>query len=246
MKIKKLLLILGAVLLLFAGCKPAVTPVKPGEGGSEPPSAGGNDNGSKDNNSGSQGGNNQGNAGNPEGEGPSDPENQNPESYASRAENLDFIFSTESVGKVTITMKRSEWNQMLKNYDYFYKNENCVKFTRFEYEKDGKKWDLTKGGGIRLRGNTSRFRPQGKDTPDDQTGHHQMNADWSSDYYKYAAECSDDDYRQSHFKVDFEEFLEGDEEQKLAGCMKGVALKRMDGSCTKEIFCYDLFHRYGI
>lgn len=174
------------------------------------------------------------------------PEGVNPKPYGSRYENLDFIFSTESVGKVTITMKRSEWKQMLKNYDYFYKNENCVKFTRFEYEKDGVRWDLTKGGGIRLRGNTSRFRPQGKDSPNDQTGHHQMNEDWSKEYYNYAKNCSDNDYRQSHFKIDFEEFLEGDDEQKMADCMKGLALKRMDGSCTKEIFCYDLFHRYGI
>ena len=29
---------------------------------------------------------------------------------------------------------------MLKNYDYFYKNENCVKVNKFEYEKDDKKW----------------------------------------------------------------------------------------------------------
>lgn len=163
-----------------------------------------------------------------------------------RAKKLDFIFSTKSVGKITITMERSEWNQMLKNFDYFYKNENCVKFTRFEYEKDGEKWDLDKGGGIRLRGNTSRFRPQGKDYPMDSNGNKKMNADWNSAYYEYAANCSDDDYRQSHFKVDFEEFLEDGDEQKLAGCMKGVALKRMDSSCTKEIFCYDLFHRYGI
>lgn len=170
----------------------------------------------------------------------------NPESKSLRSENLDFIFNTNSVGKITITMERSEWNQMLKNFAYFYENENCVKFTQFEYEKNGKKWILDKGGGIRLRGNTSRFAPQGKDSPVDQTGHHKMNEDWSKDYYNYARYCSDNDYRQSHFKVDFEEFLEEGDEQKLAGCMKGVALKRMDGSCTKEIFCYDLFHRYGI
>lgn len=217
---KKIFVLMAAAFMLFAGCKPAVTP---GEKGDVPDTPAGGD-------------------------------NINPEPYASRSANLDFIFSTASVGKVTITMKRSEWNQMLKNYDYFYKNENCVKFTEFEYEKDGVKWDLKKGGGIRLRGNTSRYRPQGKDYPKDNSGfinwkgtiQYKPNSEWDQSYYSYAAECSDNDYRQSHFKVDFEEFLEGDEEQKLAGCMKGVALKRMDGSCTKEIFCYDLFHRYGI
>lgn len=206
--------------VLFSGCK---TKVDPGFG--------------DDTGNGTGGGNN---TNKPSGD------ETNPSLSILRSANLDFIFNTDSVGKITITMKRSEWNQMLKNYDYFYKNENCVKFTRFEYEKDGKKWDLTKGGGIRLRGNTSRYRPQGKDSPDDKTGHMQMNADWMQGYYSYAKDCPDDDYRQSHFKVDFEEFLEDGDEQKLAGCMKGVALKRMDSSCTKEIFCYDLFHRFGI
>ena len=182
---------------------------------------------------------------NPPSDNPSS-ESVNPEPYNSRSANLDFIFNTKSVGKITITMKRSEWNQMLKNYDYFYKNENCVEFTNFEYEKNGVKWNLSKGGGIRLRGNTSRFRPQGKDSPYDKTGHHQMNEDWSKEYYDYAKSCNDNDYRQSHFKIDFEEFLKDGDEQKLAGCIKGIALKRMDSSCTKEIFCYDLFHRYGI
>ena len=50
-----------------------------------------------------------------------------------------------------------------------------------------------------------------------------------------------------HFcKIDFEEFVDDDDELKMSGCMKGVNLKRMDASCTREIFCYDLFHRYGI
>lgn len=103
-------------------------------------------------------------------------------------------------------------------------------------------WDL-KDCGMRLRGNTSRFRPQGKDHPTDGTGHEMPNADWSPDYYSYAANCPDDDYRQSHFKIDFEPY---DVKQKLAGCMKGVALKRMDGAYAREILCYDLFHEYDV
>ncbi|MCF0242170.1 MAG: CotH kinase family protein [Treponema sp.] len=168
----------------------------------------------------------------------------NPAPYESMNQNLDFIFSTESLGSITITMKRSEWNQLLKNYDYFYKNENLVKIESFEYEKENAKW-LLPGGGIKLRGNSSRFRPQGKDSPDDKSGHHQMNADWSQEYYYYASSCSDDDYRQSHFKVDFT-FGDAKKNQTMAECLKGVALKRMDASCSREIFCYDMFHRYGI
>jgi len=158
-----------------------------------------------------------------------------------RAEALDFIFNNQTLGKTTITIRRSEWNKLCNNYRYFYKNENYVFAERYEYEKDGKYWSIPNVG-FRQRGNTSRFCPQGVDNGRLQG---QMNADWSEDYYKYA-EQPNNDYRQVHFKVDFEEFLEGDEELKMAGCMKGVALKRMDHSWGREIFCYDLFHKYGI
>lgn len=170
---------------------------------------------------------------------------QNPSPTGTRQGDLKHIFNNQTLGTTTITAYRSEWNQLLKNFDYFYKNENCVHGISYEYEKDGYKWTVPNIG-FRLRGNTSRFRPQGKDYPTDKTNHTKMNADWNPDYYTYAATCSDDDYRQSHFKVDFEEWLEGDDEFKMAGCMKGVALKRMDSSCTREIMCYDLFHKFGI
>ncbi len=166
---------------------------------------------------------------------------KNPEPYATRAANLDFIFNNKTLGTTTITIKRSEWNKLCDNYRYFFKNENYVHAEKYEYTKDGTTWSIPNVG-FRQRGNTSRFCPQGVDNGRLQG---QMNADWSEDYYTYA-EQPNDDYRQVHFKVDFEEFLEGDEELKMAGCMKGVALKRMDHSWGREIFCYDLFHKYGI
>ncbi len=170
----------------------------------------------------------------------------NPLISSSRAASLDFIFNNQTLGKTTITIKRSQWRKLCEDYRYFYKNENCVQAESYQYEKDGKTWTFNKGIGFRLRGNTSRFCPQGYDNGRLQG---QMNKDWSADYYKYAEEQpegKDGDYRQSHFKVDFEEFLEDGEEQKLSSCIKGLALKRMDNWCGKEIFCYDLFHKNGI
>ena len=165
----------------------------------------------------------------------------NPTPFNSRVQNLDFIFNNQTLGKTTIIIRRSEWNQLCDNYRYFYKNENYVKAESYTYEKDGQTWTIPNVG-FRLRGNTSRFCPQGIDNGRKQN---QPNVQWSMDYYNYA-ERPNSDYRQSHFKVDFEELLTGDDEMKMAGCMKGVALKRMDHSCGREIFCYDLFHKYGI
>lgn len=161
--------------------------------------------------------------------------------FSSRKVALDFIFNNQTLGTTTITIKRSEWNELCDNYRFFYKNENSVHAESYVYEKDGKSWTM-KDVGFRLRGNTSRFCPQGVDNGREQN---QQNVSWSSNYYDYA-EQKNDDYRQTHFKVGFEEFLGDDESQKMAGAMKGVALKRMDHSCGREIFCYDLFHKNGI
>lgn len=165
----------------------------------------------------------------------------NPKAAETRVASLDFIFNTETLGKTTIVIRRSEWNKLCNDYRYFYKNENCVHAEDYIYEKDGVKWDL-KDVGFRLRGNTSRYCPQGLDNGREQG---QMNQDWNGDYYDTEG-VPNSRYRQTHFKIDFEEFVDDDDELKMSGCMKGVNLKRMDASCTREIFCYDLFHRYGI
>ncbi len=165
---------------------------------------------------------------------------ENP-TIGSRSESLDFIFNNQTLGETTIVIKRSEWNKLCDDYRYLYKNENFVCADSYTYEKGGQKW-VIKNVGFRLRGNTSRYCPQGLDNGREQG---QMNADWNADYYNTEG-VENNRYRQVHFKVDFEEFAADGVDVKMADCMKCVALKRMDASCTREIFCYDLFHRYGI
>lgn len=142
-----------------------------------------------------------------------------PVPYPTRSENLDFIFGTDSVAEITLTIDRSEWNTLLDNYVINPKNEDCIhadfKMTKGEYTWQAK--DI----GMRLRGNTSRIRPQ-----------------------------QGDNYRQAHFKIDFEEWIEDDtiEEGKLAGCMKGIILKRFkdDPTYVREVFGYNFFRNNGI
>ena len=142
-----------------------------------------------------------------------------PVPFATRSDNLDFIFGTDSVAKITLTIKRSEWNTLLENYDTNNHNENCIhadfKMTKGEYTWQAE--DI----GMRLRGNTSRIRPQ-----------------------------QGDNYYQAHFKIDFEEWIEDDtiEEGKLAGCMKGIILKRFkdDPTYVREVFGYNFFRNNGI
>lgn len=142
-----------------------------------------------------------------------------PKPFATRTENLDLIFGTDSVAEITLTIKRSEWNTLLDNYDTNPKNEDCI-HADFEMTKGGYTWQA-EDIGMRIRGNTSRIRPQ-----------------------------QGNNYYQAHFKIDFEEWIEDDtiEEGKLAGCMKGIILKRFkdDPTYVREVFGYNFFRKNGI
>ena len=142
-----------------------------------------------------------------------------PVPFATRTENLDFIFGTDAVAEITLTIDRSEWDTLLKNYDTNDKNEDCI-HADFKMTKGAYTWQADDIG-MRLRGNTSRIRPQ-----------------------------QGDNYYQAHFKIDFEEWIEDVtiEEGKLAGCMIGIILKRFkdDPTYVREVFGYNFFRNNGI
>ena len=144
--------------------------------------------------------------------------------FDSRVKGLDVIFGTSKLGETKLTVKRSEWNKLLSNYDLNPKNEDCV-HADYSFKKGDYSWDI-KDVGFRIRGNTSRCRPQ----IDEKT------------------------YQQAHFKVDFEEWpviidgIETEREEKMGGVMKGVILKRCkdDHTYTREVFCYNYFRQCGV
>lgn len=154
---------------------------------------------------------------------PAAPEKDIAPLFDSRSAALDYIFGTDQLAITKISITREQWNKLLEYYDMNNRNETCV-HADYSFEKGDKKWNL-EDVGIRIRGNTSRVRPQ-----------------------------VNDKYVQSHFKVDFEEWpvmINGEEverERKMAGCMKGVILKRFkdDGTFSREIFGYNYFRDCGI
>ena len=144
-------------------------------------------------------------------------ENVGPE-FSDRTEGLNYIFSTASLADITLTITRTEWNNLLAYYDQNYRNEEYI-HADFKMKKGKNTWEISDIG-LRLRGNTSRKRPQ-----------------------------DGENYYQSHFKLDFEEWLSSSgEERKLAGCMKGLNLKRFkeDPTYTREVFGYNFFRKNGI
>lgn len=144
-------------------------------------------------------------------------ENVGPE-LGSRTESLNYIFGTDSVAEITLTISRKEWDKLCTNYDKNPKNEDCV-HADFEMKKGNNTWQISDIG-MRLRGNTSRRRPQ-----------------------------VGEQYYQAHFKLKFEEWCDDSgEERKLAGCMKGLNLKRFkeDPAYVREVFGYNYFRKNGI
>ena len=147
----------------------------------------------------------------------------NPE-YDSRTKALDAIFNPDELGKIILVFDRSEWNKHLDYCDLDLHHEENVVAKGFYFAKDNKEW-FFKDIGFRIRGNTSRIRPQ----------------DFIGKYVP------------AHFALDFEEWLTKEDdadkkEKKLAGAAKGLILKRFkdDPTYSREIYGYNMFRQNGI
>lgn len=132
------------------------------------------------------------------------------------------IFDLKSVPELSIHLNSDEWNTLLLNFDKNPANELLVECS-FHIQKGDKQVQLNKCG-LKIRGNTSRRRPEG------QKGslHQSIDTEW----------------HHSSFSIDFNHFVQG---QKLAG-LKKLNLKwfKDDPMYVREIYCYDLFRRYGV
>lgn len=131
------------------------------------------------------------------------------------------VFNLNQVSLITIEVSLVQWNKILENYDLNPANDKKVvsKFT-FTNRSGTVVIDSV---GLRLKGNTSRRRPEGD------TGelHSATNPDW----------------HHSHFGLDFSKYRD---DQRFKGLDK-INLKwfKDDATYVREIYCYDLFRRFG-
>lgn len=56
-----------------------------------------------------------------------------------RTESLNYIFGTDSVAEITLTISREQWDELCTNYDKNFKNEDCV-HADFEMKKGNNIW----------------------------------------------------------------------------------------------------------
>ena len=135
-----------------------------------------------------------------------------------------YMWDESVIPEITVSMTTDEWNRLLARYD---ENSHNVDYFHadFTYRKGDDVFNI-EDGGIRLRGNTSRRRPEGNGGQK----HDAVNPDW----------------HHCHFGINFRKFHK-DDEHTVKGIRK-VNLKwfKDDPCYVRELFCYDLYRRYGI
>lgn len=155
---------------------------------------------------------------------PTTPEEPEKPAKPDLAEGTAYVWDESVIPEIHVSMTESEWNALLQRYDqdsnnadYFHCNVSYVKGTEETVITDA---------GIKLRGNTSRRRPEGN------AGemHRKSGADW----------------HHCHFALHFRKFVKDD-----AHTVKGVRKVNLkwlkdDPTYIREMYCYDLFRRAGV
>ena len=98
---------------------------------------------------------------------------------------LEYLYDMSTLAHITLTVTEADWNDFLSYYDQNPHNEEYIPAS-FKYEKGGEIFGLDSIG-IRLRGNTSRRRPEGNVGEQ-----HSPDGDW----------------HHAHFGVKFDEFVD--------------------------------------
>lgn len=135
-----------------------------------------------------------------------------------------YMWDESVIPEITIRMTEDEWNKLLFRYDEFSHNVDYF-HADFTYKKGSEVTEIIDGG-IRLRGNTSRRRPEGN--------------------YGQAHDSRNPDWHHCHFGINFRKYHK-DKDHEIEGIRK-VNLKwfKDDPNYVRELYCYDLFRRYGI
>lgn len=136
---------------------------------------------------------------------------------------VDYIFDMEALPTITLEISEAEWNQFLLNFDANPNNEECV-HCDFYFDKYGEVHHLSDIG-LRLRGNTSRVRPEGR----------------TGDLHS-----PDGRFNHVHFGFRFQKFNKG-EENLLSGTDRfNLRWFKEDPTYCHEMYGYDLMRRFGV
>ncbi len=139
-------------------------------------------------------------------------------------EGYDYVWDDEVIPEIHIDVSRTQWNQLLTLYDINpFTTQYVVATATFVKDNETTVIDSV---GLRLKGNTSRRRPEG----------------WSGHMH----ERDNTDWHHVHFGVNLTKYVE-DDAHTIQGVRK-LHLKwfKDDPAYVREMFCYDLFRRAGV
>lgn len=133
-----------------------------------------------------------------------------------------FIYDHTALPEITVEMNAAEWNKFLNYYDQNPNNEEYVS-GKFTFLKNGTT-EILDNIGFRLKGNTSRRRPEGNSGEI----HNSTNPDW----------------HHASFTVSFKKF----NKTQLFHQSEKLVLKwfKDDAMYAREVFSYDLFEKLGV
>lgn len=156
---------------------------------------------------------------------PETPENPDkPVNPGITEEGINYVWDESVIPEITMHFTLDEWNALLERYDR--DNHNSDYFHADITYKKGDEVTEIKDGGVKLKGNTSRRRPEGNGGQK----HVKDNADW----------------HHCHYSFNLRKFNK-DDVHTVNGIRK-MYLKwfKDDATYVREMYCYDLFRRYGI
>lgn len=155
---------------------------------------------------------------------PTEPENPQPEPQPEDKHGIAYIYDGAILPEIHLTVPLDQWNTLLDAYDRNHDTKEQV-HCDVRYVK-GTEETVVKDAGLRLRGNTSRRRPEGQDGQK----HVARNTDW----------------HHCHYQINFRKFVK-DDEHKVHGAKKVIVKwPKDDAMYVRELYCYDLFHRAGV
>ena len=139
-------------------------------------------------------------------------------------EGYDYVWDDDALPEVHISVKLGEWNRLLNLFDLNNYTTQYVMATA-TFIKDGET-TVIDSVGLRLKGNTSRRRPEGRKGEI----HVRNNTEW----------------HHAHFGVNLRKYVD-DDAHTIQGVRK-LHLKwfKDDPAYVREMFCYELFRRAGV
>ena len=135
----------------------------------------------------------------------------------------DMVFDEEDVPVLSLKVSLNEWNRLLEAYDTDHNTREYV-HCDVVFEKHGKQYAVPDAG-LRLRGQTSRRRPEGDEGQMHGTGN----------------------WRRCHYGLNFRKFHKGNDNYDLDGVHRiNLKYAKEDPSYIREKYCFDLLQRMGI